>query len=221
LQAFGNTLLGITPEATTLNITTKLQVQVLDLEAFQHYRRGVWDFLLSGGVRVAQVDQAYNAYDKDSASALQFRALTSTYDFQGAGPVIALEIRRALGSCGLTAYSSVRGSVVIGSAQQDVSFGGATLRNNDPNPQLAFQHRERGLPIGELEFGVEYCRKVGALGLFGQIALVGQEWFGAGNASRSTLATPTPNTPAPAEGGAPADSDIGFFGLAVRIGVDF
>jgi hypothetical protein len=223
LQNFADTLSRLTPEATTMTVTTELEVQVLDLEAFQHYRTGAWDFLFSGGVRLAQLRQSYNAYGLDVpvGGAPQFHGLESNYNFQGAGPVLALEVRRALGNSGLTAYTSARGSVVIGSAQQDVSFGGPTLRNDDPNPQFAFQHRDRGLPIGELEFGVEYRRQVGGLGLFGQLALVGQDWFGAGNSSRSSGATPAQNAPEPVEGGSPLDSDITFFGLAVRFGVDF
>jgi hypothetical protein len=220
LQAFGDTLSMITPESTSLAVTTRLEVQVLDLEAFQRFRTGPWDFVLSGGVRLAQVDQTYNAYDNQNNNPVEFRTLASSYYFQGAGPVLALEIRRALGNSGLTAYASARGSVVIGSAQQDASFGGPMLRNDDPNPQFATQHWDRGLPIGELEFGFEFDRRVGPVELVGQIALVGQDWFGAGNSSRSTPATPGP-TPNLVEGGIPVDSDITFFGLALRLGVEY
>jgi hypothetical protein len=187
LQAFANTLFGITPEVTALTVTTELEIQVLDLEAFQHYRTGAWDFLFSGGVRLAEIRQSYNAYNLEEpvGGALQFHELLSNYNFQGAGPVVALEIRRALGSTGLTAYTSARGSLVIGSAQQDATFGGPTLRNDDPNPQFAFQHRDRGLPIGELEFGVEYRRKVGGLGLFGSSR----------SSARTGLAPGTPRDP--------------------------
>jgi hypothetical protein len=54
--------------------------------------------------------------------------------------------------------------------------------------------------------------------VFGQVARVGQEWFAAGNAARS------------AQGGVPtgfplntvtADSDLGFFGVVFRLGVDY
>jgi hypothetical protein len=225
LQAFGDTLSitngKLVPESTVFTVTTQLEVQVLDLEVFQHLRCGVWDFLFSGGVRLAQLNQTYNAYDNQNNNPAELRTLASSYHFNGAGPVLALEIRRALGCSGLTAYGSGRGSLVIGSATQNASFGGPTLRNDDPNPQFASQHWERGLPIGELEFGVEYKRQVGPLELCGQIALVGQDWFGAGNASRSQGTTPNPATPSPVVGGAPVDSDIGFFGLALRFGVDY
>jgi Legionella pneumophila major outer membrane protein precursor len=221
LQAFGDSLSMVTPQSASFTVTTQLEIQVLDVEAFQHFRSGTWDFLLSGGVRLAQVEQTYSAYDNQGNNPEEFRTLASRYYFQGAGPVLALEIRRALGRSGLTAYASARGSVVMGSAQQDASFGGPTLRNEDPNPQLASQHWDRGLPIGELEFGLEYSRKVGPLELVGQIALVGQDWFGAGNSSRSTPATPAGPTPNLVEGGIPVDSDITFFGLAVRLGVEY
>lgn len=227
LQAFGDTLAlrpgapnGVVSQATTLTVTTKLELQVFDVEAFQRYRTGAWDFLLSGGVRLAQLDQAYNAYNAESTSAAELRTLASSFNFNGAGPTLSLEVRRALGNTGLTAYTSARGALVIGTAQQNVSFGGLLLRNDDPNPQFASQHWDRGLPIGELELGVEFNRRVGPVGLVGQIALVGQEWFQAGNASRSQSET-VQFTPRPVIGGAPDDSDLSFFGLAVRFGVDF
>jgi hypothetical protein len=221
LQAFGDTLsLMHGPEATSFTITTKLEVQVADLEAFQEFKAYGCDFLLSGGLRLVRIAQAYNAFDAQSTSTREFRALLSNYTFQGAGPVLAIEVRRPFGESGLSLYSSGRGSVLFGSADQTASFGGQELRNDDPNPQLARQHRSRGLPIGELEVGVEYGRSVGRSRVFGQLALVGQDWFGAGNASRSTMATP-PTGPNPAVGGSAVDSNIAFFGLSVRIGVNY
>src|SRR5262249_13280523 len=170
LQAFGDTL-GILmnppllpvplPESTIVNITSKLEVQVADLEGLLDYQTCGWDFLLCGGLRLARIAQSYNFYDSQNNDPVKFRALLSTYNFQGAGPVIAVEARHALGQSGLTLYASTRGSIVFGSALQYASFAGQSLRNDDPNPQFATQQRERGLPIGELEVGLEYDRCVG------------------------------------------------------------
>ncbi len=220
LQSFGDTLSRMHgPEATAFTITTKLEAQVFDLEATQELQARRWNFLLCGGLRVARLDEAYNAYDAQSTSTRELRTLLSSYKFRGIGPVLALEGRRPWGDSGLSFYGSARGAVVFGSAQQYATFGGQELRNDDPNPQVASQHHERGLPIGELELGVEYQREVGPTKLFGQFALVGQDWIGAGNASRSAVGAII-NSP-PTLGGTTSDSDLAFFGFSVRVGVDY
>jgi hypothetical protein len=221
LQAFGDTV-GIQhgAEAVSFAVTTELSLQVGDIEATQSFQAGVCNFLVAGGIRVASIDQTYNAYDGQSGTPGAPRSLLSTYDFVGAGPTLALEVRRPLGSCGLTPYGIARGSIVFGSAQQNAVFFGQELRNDDPNPQFASQHRTRGLPVADLEAGLEYGRALGSSWLFGQVGLVGQEWFEAGSASRATNATVL-TTLRPALGGAAIDSNLSFFGLAVRIGLQF
>lgn len=221
LQSFGNTV-GIQhgAEATAVTVTTKLFLSVGDVEAIQSFQRGGFNFLVSGGVRLAQVDQTYNAYDFQSAIPTMPRTLTSTYNFRGAGPTLALETRRTLGGSGLGVYGIGRGSVVFGSANQDAGFFGAELRNDDPNPQFATQHRNRAIPIADLEAGVEYGRPVGNSWLFGGIGLVAQEWFGAGGAS-GAVNTNVARAGRPVIGGAPFDSNIAFFGLAVRARLNY
>jgi hypothetical protein len=220
LQAFGDTV-GIQhgAEAVSFAVTTELALQVGDIEAVQSFRAGGCNFLVAGGIRVAQIDQTYNAYDAQSGTP-GVRSLLSSYDFTGCGPTVALEIRRPLGNSGLTPYGMARGSIVFGSAQQDAVFFGQELRNDDPNPQIASQHRTRGLPVADMEGGIEYGRMVGNSWLFGQIGLVGQEWFGAGSASRATNATVL-TTLRPVLGGAAIDSNIAFFGLSIRVGLQF
>lgn len=221
LMAFGDTL-GIQhgAEATSFNVSTKLAVNVGDLEVFQGFRASACSFLLAGGLRLVRIEQTYNAFDAESGGPAELRSLLSSYNFTGAGPTLALEVRRPLGDSGLSLFSLARGSLVFGSAQQDASFGGQELRNDDPNPQVASEHRDRALPIAELEAGVEYGQTVGRSWLFGQVALVGQEWFGAGSASRSTMLTPR-TTLRPVLGGASLDSNIAFLGLSFRIGVNY
>ncbi len=219
LQAFGDTIsIQHGPEATTVAVTTELYVQVADLEAMQTFQLDQYYFLASGGVRLARLNQTYNAYDAQSAAGL--RSLLSSYNFAGAGPTVSLEMWRALGTSGFALYGSGRGSLVFGSAQQNALFSGQELRNDDPNPQFATQRRDRALPIAEMEAGIQYGRAVGRSWFFTQVGLVGQEWFSAGNASRSTQLTPK-NSPNPAEGGASIDTDLAFFGLSFRIGVNY
>jgi hypothetical protein len=221
LQSFGDTV-GVQhgAEATSLAVTTKLYLQVGDLEAVQGFQAGGCNFLLAGGLRLAKIDQTYNAYDAQSGSPLALRTLLSSSNFMGVGPTLALETRRAISESGLGLYGTARGAILFGSAQQDAIFFGQELRNDDPNPQFASQHRSRGLPVGELEAGVEYGRTVRSSWLFGQIGLSGQEWFGAGSASRSTNAMVL-TTFRPVLGGAPVDSNIAFLGLAIRLGLNY
>jgi len=220
LQAFGDTLSKtFGPEATLFSITTKLELQSGDVEATQQVQAGNWNFLFCGGVRLARIDQTYNAYDAQSTSPAELRTLLSSYVFQGIGPVVALESRRPFGDSGLSLYGSARGAVLFGTAQQNATFGGVLLRNDDPNAQSATQHQNRALPVVEMELGVEYGRTIGGSRAFGQLALVGQDWLGVGSASRSAAAT-LANAP-PALGGTVANSDIAFFGLSIRLGLDY
>lgn len=220
LQAFGDTLsLMHGPEATTFVIDSNLNVQVLDLECIRDFRAAGWNFLVAGGLRLGWIDQTYNVYDAQSTSPRELRTLSSSYQFQGVGPVVALEARLPLGQSSFCFYGSTRASVLFGSADQQAAFGGQELRNDDPNPQFASDHRTRSLWIAELELGLEYRQTVGRTLLFGQLGLVAQDWFNAGNASHSTNFTYI-NSP-PTIGGATADSDIAFFGFACRLGVGY
>ncbi len=230
LEAFGDTLFSPpvdpgqpqppgTPEPTAVTITSKLEVQVGDVEVLQDIQVGSWDFLFAGGIRIARIAQTYNFYNlQPTATPLVLRNLLSSSDFNGAGPVLAMESRRSLGGSGLGLYGSGRGALLFGSSQQNVLFGGTRLRNEDPNPQIATEHRSRALPVVELEVGLEYGRDVGRSILFGQIALVGQNWIGAGSASRSSPNTFKEGDPLH---GSAADSDFGFFGLACRMGMNY
>jgi hypothetical protein len=221
LEAFGDTV-GIQhgAEATSFNVTTALYLQVGDVEAIQGFRAGGCCFLFAGGVRLAMIDQTYNAYDGQSGSPLAQRNLLSSYNFMGAGPTLAVELRRPIGETGLSAFGMARGSVVFGNANQNAIFFGQELRNDDPNPQIATQHRARAIPVADLEAGLEYGWNVGHSRLFAQIGLVGQEWFGAGSASRSTNAT-VQTTFRPVLGGAPLDSNIAFLGLSFCVGLEY
>lgn len=199
----------IVDQGRQLDVTTKLEVQALDLEGMQNLRTGNWDFLLAGGVRLARVSQTYNAF-VSPANGPAFDLL-SGHNFHGVGPVLAAESRRPLGTSGLGLYGSARGSLLFGSANQNSFIPVSQNQGAD--------HRNRVLPVGELELGLEYGRTVGQSRLFGQIALVGQDWFGAGSSSRSTIQS-TPGNDVTG-GGYSTDSDLAFFGLSVRLGMNY
>jgi hypothetical protein len=191
---------------STMVATSKLQLQVVDAEGMLNLNAAKWDILFSGGVRFAQIDQAYNAFVPQRGD----NTLLSSNTFSGAGPTLALELHRPICSC-LSLYGTVRYSLVFGSGQQQASIP-------DQNA-VAQDLRHVGIGIAELELGLEYKHVVGRYQLFGQLAVVGQNWSGAGSASRSSVNV----LPGGAFIGAAytGDSDINFLGLAARIGVNY
>ncbi len=210
-DAVSNAPLGLVVFAAAgqeMNVTSKLEVQVLDLEFLRDYHPGCWDVLLSGGLRLARLDQSYNAFVFTGSSLIDY--VTSNHSFQGAGPVLAAEIRRSLGCCGLGLYGSVRGSILFGTETQAAFLFSQTSSASD--------HEDRAILTGELELGLEYSKRVCSTRLFGQVALVGQDWNGAGNASRASISV----MPGGAFGlGAVVDSNIDFLGVVFRLGVNY
>jgi hypothetical protein len=216
IQAFSNTDSG---KSTGFAVTSNLVLQVGDIEALQGLQIAGWDFLFSGGLRIAHINQHYNVYSGDTkGEAALWRSIQSGHSFNGAGPVIAVEAHRPLAGTGFGLFGSARGAVLFGSAKQNALFIANALRNDDASPSGAVDHRSRVLPVAELEIGVEYRQNVGMSQFFGQIALVGQDWFGAGNASRSANHAFPGGFPV---GGAAVDSDLGFLGLGFRVGLNY
>ncbi|MFO0843410.1 MAG: Lpg1974 family pore-forming outer membrane protein [Gemmataceae bacterium] len=199
----------IQDHASQLIVDSKLRLHVLDLEGLQAFRGDSWDVLLSAGVRLARISQSYDAF---ATAADGFGiSLLSRHTFEGAGPVIAGEARRMIGDTGLALYGNARGSLLFGTANQSAAIPVANDVGSD--------RRHRGLLTGEVELGLEYGCNLGGTWLFGQVGLVGQNWFGAGSASRSTiLVVPGGDFTG---GGYSMDSDIAFLGVSFRLGVNY
>ncbi|QDU59504.1 hypothetical protein Pan216_03330 [Planctomycetes bacterium Pan216] len=196
--------------AQAINVSSKLRLHVVDLEAYDELDLGRWNLLLAGGIGYANIAQGYGA-QQTLASGQLSNPLSSDSYFTGLGPVLALEARRRLGCRGLKLYGSARGRFVYGSAGQTVT-GGDELNGSQS------LHRLTLVSIGELEIGVEYDRRIACRRWFGQVALVGQEWIGGGNASgssRTNVPTTIPVFSTDSVG------NFGFFGAVVRLGVEF
>jgi hypothetical protein len=207
-------------QTAALAVTSKLELQVWDAEATTSVQSGKWDLLLAGGVRYAHIAQNYNAFvsgDSGGTAGPITATVLSGHSFDGIGPVVALEARRALCDCGLSLYGSARGAILFGSARQTafdafVSGDGSFIDD-------ATERRNPVVPVGELELGLEYGRCIGSSRVFSQVALVGQQWWGIGSASRA-VNTNSFGVPNPG-GGSIVDSDLGLLGLAFRTGVSF
>lgn len=216
IQAFSNTDSG---KSTGFAVTSNLVLQVGDIEALQGLQIAGWDFLFSGGLRLAHINQHYNVFSGDTkGEAALWRSIQSGHSFDGVGPVVAVEAHRPLAGTGFGLFGTARGAVLFGSAKQNALFLANALRNDDANPSGVVDHRNRVLPVAELEIGVEYRQNIGTSQFFGQIALVGQDWFGAGNASRSTNLAFPGGFPV---GGTATDTDLGFLGLGFRVGLNY
>ena len=189
------------------NITSKLQLQVADLEAVQEVAFHNWNFLFSGGLGYADITQSYNAF----AFNFERLPLLSGRSFVGVGPELALEARRQIMSSGLNLYGSARTRVLFGSAKQLVS-GGDELHGSQQT------HQDEVLAVEELEVGFEYGVTFGRSRWFGQLAMVGQEWLGAGNATGTARSGPPTTIP---NFSTEDHSNLGFFGVSFRLGVNF
>lgn len=109
------------------------------------------------------------------------------------------------------------GALLFGSGRQrasDVFAGGGQLFIDDST-----DHFNNVLPVGEVELGLKFNRSIGSARAFGQVAVVGQEWFGTGNASRSVNVNSF-GVPA-GGGGAVVDTDLGILGVAFRLGLNY
>jgi Legionella pneumophila major outer membrane protein precursor len=206
----GAMLLGTNVDA--FNDTSKLQVQLTDLEVTQDFTLCNWSLMAEGGLRLVDITQGYNAFMIAGAGAAR---ISSGSTLTAAGTVFGLEARRPL-LAGFSLYGTVRGSVLFGSAKQvAVSGGSSDLAELTGFSQYS---QDQVISIEEQELGVEYCRTVCRSRLFAQIGLIGQEWIGPGNASRSVWSSPAPAVP---NFSTATTSNFGFFGLTVRFGVEF
>lgn len=201
------TLGGTVSNATgpqQIRASSALKLNVWDVEVTQDLPAGTWTLMVSGGVRYAHVAQRFRSTLVETAAATTTSTDTFGHSFNGAGPVLALEVHRPLGETGLSLFGNARGTVLFGggksfAATQEVQRT-ATTSVTTFNDALGSQ--DDILPVGELEVGLEYARAVGRLYLFSQTGLVGQLWQGAGNATSE-------------------NGNLGFVGLSLRAGVGY
>jgi hypothetical protein len=184
--------------ADELFFKSRLKMDVWDFEATQDIQAGGWTLLVSGGVRYAHLAQNYNAFrfnsgvgdnmifDQDSTT------LLSGHSFSGAGPTVALELARPFGNTGFSLYTNARGALLFGCTHQHASR--LTVQSGMESGGMPFNTtsfsdsdscRSSVLPVAEIEVGAQYDRAFGLLHPFVRTGLVGQSWFGAGNASGS------------------------------------
>ncbi len=208
----------------TFDFASHLNLHVWDWDLFQEWHPDCWRILVGGGLRYAYLSERYQAVRANSGLGTSGTArvvirtdedlIGSGHNMSGAGPTAVLEVHRALlGDSGLGLYGTARGSVVFGRVHRQ-SFqatlenrvtipvrGAATTVNTTTTFNSARGHDD-DVPVGDLEFGVEYRRHCGPVVLFFQTGVVLEQWIDAGG--------PTSDT-----------GDLNFFGLSLTAGVLF
>jgi hypothetical protein len=200
-----------------LAFDTDLKIDSWDFEVTQAVAAGKWALEFSGGVRYAHLAQDYHAFRFNSGSGTNFNysqdstVLLSGFNFNGAGPTLSLEGRRPIGETGLALYANGRGSLLFGCTNQQADKLTVLAGNNPSGPINSQTFAEsaasldRVLPVVEVEVGGEYTPQFGPgmrVQPFVRAGLIGQTWFGGGNASGP-------------------GSNLGLLGLSITAGVEF
>lgn len=176
--------LGLQNLSTTagdrLVFSTSLNMLVVDIEGTHTAKANGWDMTFSGGVRWARLQQTYNHSETPLGGEVD--AVDSEHTFSGAGPIVGIELRRALGCSGFSLFGSARGAVLFGSGDQDAS----QRVDNELSTTASVSHDDV-LAVTELELGAEYARDMGRYRLFVQAGFVGHVWFGAGNGANNEM----------------------------------
>ena len=176
----------LVPGVSQVTSFSDLSLEVLDFELAHRTEFCQWSLLFSGGVRYARIRQNYLAIETDPGFVEVVQS--SSNRFEGWGPTVAVEARRDLGCSGLMFYSNLRASVVYGdrnyAANDFVLIPGVA---GPGNPEESNIRGKDLLPSTEVEVGLEYTVQTyyGCLTL--QAGLVGQAWFGVGNATLTGL----------------------------------
>jgi len=197
------------PAGTTATAiaSSRMILSVYDLEATYARTFDQWSFLFSAGVRYAHLSQDYSISVTDAGANLG--SVASSQTFNGLGPTLALEAHRQLGSSDFALYGSARGSLLFGTLDQDSSASPVIRGGSSSSTDV--------LPIGELEMGGEWGHTCERFRFSAQLGVVGQIWWGGGNASQGAYLN-TINI-----GGLPPSSagNFGFIGGVFRAGVSF
>lgn len=198
--------------STPIVISSRLELDVVDLEATQLFQSGPWNLLITGGARYARLDQSYSAIANSPANpgvtGPISRSMQLSNVFEGVGPQLSLEVLRRLG-WGFSIYGNGRAGVLFG--QRRLS---STINIQDPqnaggpiNTTFTQARSDQDtLPYVEFEGGLQYMTNWGSTSPFLRAGVVGQNWFNAG----------TPSSNAQTRGG-----DLGLFGFQLSAGLNF
>ncbi len=199
----------------TVNAQSNLHVNVLDFEASYQVNRGPWTLLASGGVRYAHLSQWLNLNALDPTGVLVANA-TASHNFDGVGPTLAFEGRHRIGDTGFALYGSARASILFGSSVQNAT---ASSNFTDFGVVTGSTNQACLMPIGEFELGAEWRHSIQRFSIFAQAGVMGQVWYGGGNAAEGSSLSSITGFFGSAQG--QSSGNFGFLGGVLRLGVDF
>jgi hypothetical protein len=193
--AFGSpgTLLNSGIGVDHLSFTSDLHIHAIDIEATYAWNGAGWSLLASGGGRYLSLDQGYQARLVNTGGgtpASELQGLDSTRNFSGGGLVGSLLGNVDICNTGLSLYSSVRGSFLVGTNSENVIFSETV---SDPSgvvppgipgtfhiaPQ-SVRNTDHTLTTIELELGLQYTKSFSWGEVFVRTAAVSQTYFDAG-----------------------------------------
>lgn len=171
-------------------ISHHLEMATLDFEGTQDFQLGATELRLAAGLRYLRLNQEY-AVDVNAAALSRWFAYRQS--FEGIGPTLALELKRAIGF-NLSLYAQARGSVTLGERNDRIS---AFIPPNF-NIVYARDGADDLISVGELGLGVQ--ADFGSLFIRG--GYEGQIWWNAGGPNDGV-------------------GDMGLHGVSVSVGLDF
>lgn len=197
---------GVTIESVTptdvITADSSLNAYTIDLEATKTTNFCSWQFGMSGGFRYAYLEQGYlGLLSDDSLNALD--QVDFSHSIEGFGPTIGFEAFRPYG-CQSGVFCKARGSLLFGDSKSSL-IADQDLSLTTPSRVTQTTASDDILSICELQVGYRWqadpCRCRGVQP-FLSIAMEGQLWDGAGNASTQ-------------------DTAMGFFGFNSAIGLNW
>ncbi|HJZ90330.1 MAG TPA: Lpg1974 family pore-forming outer membrane protein [Gemmataceae bacterium] len=178
-----------------LTFRSDLRIVSADVEATFACGTDDWTVRFSGGGRYLELRHGYRAELENNGEfgTSETQNLNLNRDFTGYGPTLALFARHRIGDTALSAYASARGSLVVGTLDEQATFARSV---NDPDLLAGVGRRQtranavssadHTIPVAELEMGLECSGALGRMRLFGRAGVVAQTYFNAGSATGST-----------------------------------
>lgn len=189
---FGDVDISSSIPTDTFTANSSLNLYTIDLEATREGEFCGWTVGVAGGIRYAFTEQTYLAQLQNSTDVLRGQ-IDYNHSIEGIGPTIFLSAYRPI-ACDAGFFTKARGSVLFGNSQSHLSAG-EDLDLTTSFSTTRTTGRDDLLSVGEIQLGFLWQSASRRLYRpFLSLAMEGQIWNGAGNASSE-------------------DGSLGFFGF--------
>ncbi len=200
--SFGDVDLSTTTPSDVFTAATSLNAYTIDLEATKTTQFSAWKFNVGCGFRYAYAEQGYSATLADG-EAETLGGINFRHSIEGFGPTLSFDAFRPY-NCHSGIFCKARGSILFGDSKSRLAAG-EELALTTPFETFETTASDDVLSIAELQVGYRWyaapvsCR---VWQPFCSIAMEGQVWDGAGNATNQ-------------------DGTLGFFGFNTAVGVNW